>query len=158
MDRTLIPSNKLTYQNGQPTSYKGFDCSQFISYVLGFGGSGYITQTFNQIAYSTTDDRLYVIDNSGDIRVGDIFSYGPAGANGHVVIISRVYQSKNTFYIEYMNQQGGIGTDIDTGMTGCTIKRRDTLSNFWKSYITNRQNYSDRTANGHHLRVKAFYP
>ena len=158
MKRTLIPSDNITYQDGQPTSYKGFDCSQFISYVLGFGGSGYITQTFNEIAYSTTDDRLYVVDNSGDIRIGDIFSYGPAGAAGHVVIVSKIYQSRNIWYVEYINQQGSIGTDVDTGIVGCTIKRRDTLSNFWKFYITDRQTYSDRTANGHHLRVKVFYP
>ena len=158
MNRTLIPSYGLTYQNGQPTYYQGFDCSQFISYVLGFGGEGYITQTFNEIAYSAKDDRLCVVDNSGDVRTGDIFSYGPAGAAGHVVMVSKVYQSGNIWYVEYINQQGSMGIDIDTRMSGCTIKRKDTLSNFWNSYITTKQNYVDRTANGHHLRVKAFYP
>ena len=158
MNRTLTPSYNLTYQGGRPTTYQGFDCSQYISYVLGYGGTGYITQTFNEKAYSTTDDRLFVVDNSGDVRVGDVFSYGPSGAAGHVVIISRVYQEGSTWYVEYMNQQGTPMMDIDTRVTGCTIKRRDTLSNFWNSYITSKATYSDRTANGHHLRVRAFYP
>jgi hypothetical protein len=155
---SLVPSYDLTYQDKKPTTYEGFECASYIAYILGYPDSFY-TQKFNEVAYNPSDDRMFVVDNMEDIRVGDVFSYGPAGADGHVVIISAVYPEGSTWYVEYLNQQGTPMQDSDpNGGFGCTIKRKETALSFWKKYITDRQTYRNKTANGHHLRVKAFYP
>jgi uncharacterized repeat protein (TIGR02543 family) len=149
MGRELTPHWDLTYQNGRPTTYQGFDCSQYVGYILGIG-TGVTTARIRQIADDSNDSRLYFVNNIGDIRVGDIFNYGPAGAAAHVVFITAVYEENGIWQVEYIDQRGAIVTDIETGLQGSTVKFKRTLQNAWNLYGPPR-------TQGSHIRASAFY-